>query len=231
MECVFSNDLQANSDVLEMTGDEAKHLHVLRINPNDTIEISNGKGLMATAIIEKCTKKTITCRIIDISKNKGELSSKLVLAVGILKRNSRFEFLIEKAVELGVSEFYPIKSSFSQKNTINHKRLMAKAISAMKQCKRSILPIIHEPVSFENIISIQSDFNNTILTDVNGASPFEKQITGSTIILIGSEGGFSPEELDNIKKTVPMVWNLGNRRLRTETAALLSAGVASLFLR
>lgn len=231
MECILSNDLKVDSEILEIVSHEARHLHVIRVKTNDTIEISNGKGLMATAIIEKCTKKYFTCRIINLSENKGELCYKLALAVGILKRKTRFEFLLEKAVELGISEFYPIKSSFSQKNAVNHKRLVAKAIAAMKQCKRSILPIIHEPVSFEELISIQSNFKNTILTDVDGVSPFEKQISGSTIILIGTEGGFSSDELECIKKSNPLVWNLGNRRLRTETAAIIATGVASLFLK
>jgi len=228
MECIYSKELKKEDEYIEISGDEAKHIHVLRLNIGDKLEISNGNGYIATASIHGLKKKNYVCKIENIKENKGELRFRLDLAFGILSDRNRLEFLTEKATELGVSNFFPVITQFTQKKSINQSRLEQKALAAMKQSKRSILPKISEAIVFADIIKLFGNYDHIILSDVNGKSLETDQLKGDCLALIGPEGGFSKEEVEEIKKYKPIILSLGNRRLRTETAAILTTGIISL---
>lgn len=228
MECIYSENLTEESDFIDIGGSEAKHLHVLRMQAGKTINISNGKGLLADAIIENCTKKTFRCQILNTFENKGELPNRLDIAFGKLSDRNRQEFLIEKCTELGVTNFFPLITEHSQQNRINMSRLNNKALSAMKQSRRSVLPKLFEPVKLNDLLNKMSDHDNIIITDENGKSPENTTINGSTLIFVGPEGGFSNIEIELLLGFNPILWDLGNRRLRAETAAIIAAGIASM---
>jgi len=228
MECIYSTNLQKDSEFLEITGAEAKHIHVLRLNIGDEIEISNGNGLIANSVIQSINAKVYSCRIQKIHHLRGELKFRLDVAFGLLNDRSRLEFLIEKATELGVSNLYPIITQFTQKKAINSKRLEQKALAAMKQSKRAILPSVIKASKFSCFITSLKNYDNIILTDIDGSSIDNISIKGNTIVLVGPEGGFSNEEISELKKLNPNLLSLGSRRLRTETAAILSLGLISL---
>ena len=228
MECIYSEKLTGDIDFIEISGSEAKHLHVLRMQAGNTINISNGKGLLADAIIENCSKKSFNCQILKLHKYKGELPAKLDIAFGILSDRNRQEFLIEKCTELGATNFMPLITEHSQKSRINMSRLNSKALSAMKQCKRSVLPKLFQPITLKYLLSNITDHDNIILADEKGEIPENTTLNGTTLIFTGPEGGFSKSELELINKMEPIKWNLGNRRLRAETAAIFAAGIASI---
>jgi 16S rRNA (uracil1498-N3)-methyltransferase len=228
MECIFSEELQKKAEDIVISGDEAKHLHVLRLNIGDEVEISNGAGLIATTVIQSIKNKSYICRVENITENKGELGFQLDLAFGIISDRNRLEFMIEKATELGVRNYYPVVTQFSQKKTINLSRLEQKALAAMKQSKRSVLPKISDPKTFPEIIELTENYNCIILSDVDGVHFEPGQFIGDCLVLVGPEGGFSPDEIEEIKKCDPIILSLGNRRLRTETAAILTTGLVSL---
>ncbi|MFA6571253.1 MAG: RsmE family RNA methyltransferase, partial [Bacteroidota bacterium] len=170
--------------------------------------------------INEILKNHISISTSTFTQNKGELPFRLGLAIGILENKDRFEFALEKAIELGITDFYPLLTEFTQRKNINTGRLKLKAIAAMKQCKRSILTSIHPIVKPKDITIISKEFDKIILADENGEHPKKSNII-STLVLIGPEGGFSETELQ-ILKSIPNIIsiNLGNRRLRSETAAL-----------
>jgi 16S rRNA (uracil1498-N3)-methyltransferase len=228
MECIFSKELLKESDSIEISGDEAKHLHVLRLSIGDKVEISNGSGLIATSTIQAIKDKNYICRIENITENKGELGFQLDLAFGIISDRNRLEFMIEKATELGVRNFYPVITQFSQKKTVNLSRLEQKALAAIKQSKRSVLPKISDPIIFTELIKLTENYNCIILAEVDGKPLEPDQLIGDCLVLVGAEGGFSPEEIEQIRKCDPIIVSLGNRRLRTETAAILTTGLVSL---
>ncbi|MPN46579.1 hypothetical protein SDC9_194170 [bioreactor metagenome] len=108
-------------------------------------------------------------------------------------------------------------------------RLIAKAISAIKQCKRSRLPKIHLPQTIDSLISNIDTLNyqNIFLADENGVKPqINIHNSKNSIIFVGAEGGFSEREL-NLFPTKTIKWNLGNRRLRAETAAISMLSILS----
>jgi 16S rRNA (uracil1498-N3)-methyltransferase len=231
MECIYSSDLEKNTKIIEITGDEARHLRALRSRVGDGIEISNGNGLMAIADILSDSNRIYKCRIREVCINRGELPATLDIAFGIISDRNRLEFLIEKGTETGICNFFPIVTEFTQKSTVNIDRLRAKSLAAMKQCKRAVLPYIHQVIHFAEIISRFDNYQNIILSDIHGTDISDLRIHGSTLLLVGPEGGFSDNELQKVSAYEPIVMSLGPRRLRTETAAMLTAGIVSILIK
>lgn len=236
LECLYAPELTENSTELMLKGDEARHLKVLRKREGESVALTNGKGIFAEAELLKMGRDSAELRVVKTFKNYGEPVLKIGLALGILENKDRFEFALEKCTELGIAEFFPLKSEFAQRKTINHERLETKAIAAMKQCKRSILPQIHEPKSVEELLK-NDDFELIIFADMEGESfknvfkNFLKQENSfkSALIVAGPEGGFSPKEIEMLRSDNRCVrLLLGERRLRAETAAIVSVGLVSI---
>jgi len=231
MECLFFPDLNRNHEFVLLKGNELKHARALHLQKNEFVLVTNGKGLTAETLVENFFKEELILRIVKYLENSGENILKVTLAIGVLNDRERFEFAIEKAVEMGVNEIIPLITQYSQPKQFNIKRLELKALAALKQSKRSYLPIIHSPIKVMEFIPEAKKFQNIILFDEKGNKPNIKKIDENLLILIGSEGGFSEIEinlfnsLNNIE-----VWNLCNRRLRTETAAISALSLINILL-
>ncbi|MES2766474.1 MAG: RsmE family RNA methyltransferase [Bacteroidota bacterium] len=236
LECLYAPELHENSTDLLLKGDEARHLKVLRKREGEHVALTNGKGIFAEAGLLKTGRDTAELQVLKTFKNYGEPVLKIGLALGILENKDRFEFALEKCTELGIAEFFPLKSDFVQRKQISIERLQTKAIAAMKQCKRSILPQIHEPKSVVELLK-NADYDVLIFADMEGESfknVFKKFLKEenpfkSALIIAGPEGGFSTKEIEilrNDKRCVRLL--LGERRLRAETAAIVSVGLVSV---
>lgn len=229
MECIYCPELNEGTLELVVIKDEAEHLQALRLKEGDSVLISNGKGICAESIISNIGKHNFTLRTEKILFNYGELPYHLGLAIGILSDRNRLEFALEKAIELGATDFFPLITGHTEKKFLNTSRLVNKAISAMKQCKRAKLLNIHEPIVFDNIHHISTKFNNIILAAPEGKSPEETKSLKSTLVFVGPEGGFSEKEIQYFKSIEGLIsWNLGARRLRAETAAISALSHASM---
>lgn len=220
MESIYFPDLLENDLHIVITGDEAKHLKALHIKINEQILITNGNGLTANASVESIDHSSFKFNVNNYFHNLNEPNFPVALALGILNDRNRFEFALEKAIELGITDFYPLLTKYVQKDKINEKRLLAKSIASMKQCKRSVIAKLHQPIDIENLLKF-TEFNTIILTNEDGEFPKNKQINKSVLVLVGPEGGFSENEIEFIKNDDrTLVWKLGNRRLRAETASI-----------
>lgn len=228
MECIYLPELSKNLQIIRVTDSEARHLRALRIKDNERILITNGAGLMCQASVRR-EKKDEYIAIIEhfLDENYGELPKELAIGVGILHDRERFEFILEKSVELGVSLFIPLLTDYSHKKAPNATRLQAKAIAAMKQCKRSRLPDIFEPINLQDIIKFE--FEKIILADEQGIKPILPQESKSILLLVGPEGGFSTKEIKFLSKLNIEKWRFANRRLRSETAAIFGLSFLNLF--
>lgn len=221
METLYYPELTEDMSQIKITShDELRHMKALRLKEGDNINITNGRGLTSENKIITINKNEAVLRVNKLIQNCGEFTYSLGLALGILDNKDRFEFAIEKGVELGMTDFYPLVTHFSQKKIINLSRLQAKIISAMKQCGRSVIPKIHDPVKINDLLKITDKFSNVVVADIDGNNPMDS-ITGNILCLVGPEGGFDKNELlslENDKRTIK--WNLGERRLRAETAGI-----------
>ena len=204
--------------------------HVFRLGPGDMISLLDGEGFGYHGIIEKEDDGIICGRIEKTFQHLGENKSRMIIVPALLKRD-RFEVLIEKATELGVKEIQPILTERCIKRKINMERCQKIIRSSSKQCQRSHFPIIHEPVE---IIDWLSEPKKQCFAGMIGTKDrltnfkYDKDISVS--ILIGPEGDFSNQELEQMKTAGVKLFSLGNRRLRAETAAQASLSILNELL-
>ena len=208
-----------------LSEEEAKHaLKVLRKKAGYILFVTNGKGQLGKIRILSENDKNCLVEILETySDPQLGVQTSIHLCVALTKNNDRFEWLIEKAVELGVTRVTPLITKFAERSKIRIERLEKIALSAMKQSLRSILPSIDEPTKL-NVLLDSFDPSHTLL--IAHCYPSEKLWIKdlidviNPIILIGPEGDFSPQEVELCKKHQAIDIDLGPYRLRTETAAL-----------
>jgi 16S rRNA (uracil1498-N3)-methyltransferase len=223
-----------NNIIIKLNDDEAKHaIKSLRLRKEDRIIITNGKGQIFEGIIIDDNIKNATIKIIEereITKPKYNLH----IAIAILHQAERFEWFIEKAVEIGISEITPLITQRTEKKSIKIERLQKVAISALKQSRQSYLPKINNPMLFNDFMHSLKPLNNVnkaiaacIGTNINIKNWLkENKTTNAYIILIGPEGDFSDYEINEAINNNFVPINLGNSVLRSETAGVF---VCSLF--
>ena len=224
--------ISQNSLVIE--GDEAYHLKkVLRKNSGDVIRVTDGENSLYECFIEKISKEKIECKIISNIDDTFEPKIKIHLYPALLKSRERFEFMLEKSVELGVHEIHPVISEHVVNKSANKtKRWNTISLSAMKQSQRCFLPKVNPPIDFETAIKNCATEHKLIAHEKSenlfSILPSGKKLELSAVsVFIGPEGGFSDEEISLAESYEAKVISLGKRKLRSETAAL---SVLSSFL-
>lgn len=215
-------------DQLLISGSEHQHLaRVMRKTIDEIIWVSDGKGIAYKVKITEITKENTHCTIMEKHPNFGEPQNKVSLAVGLVKA-SHWEIMLEKAVELGVHEIYPLLTQHTQTKFLKRERSEKIILSAMKQSARSLLPILHDPVSLKVFLNKRLE-QKIYICDNQDDYPMlmQGEPDKDYVILIGPEGGFSPEEIKLAKERSAEPVLLSNRRLRTETAALKALSILS----
>lgn len=225
-----SSNIDLNSNTLILEDFEHKHLiKVLRKKAGDTIIITDGQRNIFDCRIVKIAGEKVICEILDKRYNLYESDINLKLFIAPLRNNTRFEFAIEKAVELGVSsiqpvitEFTVIKSSFSKTKLDRYSKIV---ISAMGQSQRCYLPTFENAMSFEEMVKSTKDSQNKIVmyeyAESNKKSLIDKN-KKEISLLIGPEGGFSKKEIGVLIKNNWQIHSLGDRKIRAETATIVS---------
>lgn len=229
MVCFFYPSLNKHSNEIILTAEEFKHFRALRLDKQEIVAVVNGKGLAGIGYVNKIAKNSFQVNINHFVVNFGEVERNISVAVGILDNKERFEFSLEKAVELRVKDFYPLISKYTQKKEIDTERLLRKGISAIKQTGRSILPTIHPPILLKDLAKNFKNFDRVIVADLNG-NKFKPNIEwNNCLVIVGPEGGFDESETKVLKtsKNVELI-NIGEFKLRTETAVTIILGVILL---
>lgn len=225
MECLFLPELTQDTKLIDITDDEFTHLKALRLNISSKVEAINGNGLKAEIEIFEMTKKKASAKVNSMSFIEP-VQKRISLALGILDSRDRFEFALEKAIELGIYSFFPLACDNSQRKIFSKERLNAKAIAALKQCKRSYLPIISSPLSIDELLRTNKD-STFYFADMESKEKLNI-VEDNLIILIGPEGGFSEREIQLMKDSKVKGFTLGETRLRAETAAIASITLGTL---
>jgi 16S rRNA (uracil1498-N3)-methyltransferase len=206
-------------------------IRVLRMNKGDEAIITDGKGGWFTGMIENTHLKKCTIRIISSQYNFEKRNYWLTMAVAPTKNSDRMEWFLEKATEIGIDHFVPIKCSFGERKNINLARLEKIALSAMKQSLKAWLPEISEMVSFGDFIAQPFKGKKLIAHCYPGQKPHLKNVVNpgeNVLVLIGPEGDFSIEEVKLAVENGFQEISLGQSRLRTETAALVACHTVAL---
>ncbi len=227
MQLFYHPDIAADAKEASFPKDESKHIvKVLRKREGDVLDITNGTGNFFKAEITHATPSKCRVKILEVTTEKP-LNYRLHLAVAPTKLNDRYEWFLEKATEIGISEITPLICDHSERKVIKEDRYERILQSAIKQSLKAYIPKLNATQSFSEFIEAQKDENADRFIahceETNRFSLKQKLKAGTDVlILIGPEGDFSPAEIELALKTgfVPVM--LGEQRLRTETAALVA---------
>ncbi|GGD93285.1 16S rRNA (uracil(1498)-N(3))-methyltransferase [Planktosalinus lacus] len=227
MQLFYHPEAESIKQHLVFDKDESRHIvKVLRKNSGDELLLTNGKGYFFSA--EIVTANHNKCGVKLLSKElQSALPYSLHMAVAPTKLNDRFEWFLEKATEIGVSEVTPVICEHSERTKIKLERYEKIVLSAMKQSLKAYLPKINAAISFNEFIKVQSE-NNTMKCIAHCEDGIKKELKEIVVpnefytILIGPEGDFSAREIKLALKHGFQPVSLGNSRLRTETAAIVA---------
>jgi 16S rRNA (uracil1498-N3)-methyltransferase len=215
--------------------DEARHLRtVLRGDEGDEAVVVDGEGGWYRVQIDHLTSEQVVGTIVERRESVGEPEVDVTVALGLLKKRSRFETFVEKAVELGVRRIVPLRTQRTERESVREERLRSVMVAAMKQCRRSWLPPLSAPQSPEALVAASEADLGLMCHDGDEAVPLRQAVDeagalSSALVLVGPEGGFSDSEVGAAVGMGCPVVSLGGRRLRAETAGLaaLNAVVGS----
>lgn len=238
----FVRDENICGDEVRLTGDDAFHLiNVVRVKRGEKLRISTDseKNYMCEYECEENGEAVL--RITEEDVKNTELPGRIHLFQGIPKKE-RFEYVIEKVTELGVSDIIPVRMRYcvakieKEKAAEKIKRLSLKAEAAAKQSKRSVVPKISLPLDFNEALEYAGKMDLIVVPYENAQGIQELKelmnapdmLKGADIALfIGPEGGFSDDEIAALREKARIV-SLGSRILRTDTAAIMGVGLLAV---
>lgn len=221
MRASFQKDLTLQ-DSYQLRGDAAHHLvNVVRIELNEEILLLNGAGLRVKTKVSALSKKEVTLNRLEHSV--AETSFAMDLALGIPKKEA-LELTLKQAVELGFRKIYLVRSQYSQTKLPETERIMSLLVSALEQSNSSFLPEIHA-VSWNEIPA--TEYNEILMMDSQNETKKTKATKlKSALLIVGPEGGFSPEESAFLHQLPHIrIVNLPTPILRTPTAVATGAGI------
>jgi 16S rRNA (uracil1498-N3)-methyltransferase len=224
----FEENLPLSNDFI-LSEETSKHVsQVLRMKEGEEIRVTNGNGQTIIAEIVLPDKKKTKVKTIR-KEFSASSKSKISIAISLIKNTNRFEWFAEKATEIGVSAIIPMICKRSEKTHFRKDRIRSILISAMLQSQQSWLPELSEPVKFSELLKNENHEQKFIAHCLPEDKKELKEVAKnahSKIILIGPEGDFTEEEIEQAIQHNYIPVSLGDTRLRTETAGI----VATVFL-
>jgi 16S rRNA (uracil1498-N3)-methyltransferase len=231
MPAFYAPDLRPNSLAYQLPEDESKHaVRVLRLTVGDAVTLLDGQGHFYTATVADANSKRCALRITGYEAVPSRPTYTHV-AVAPTKNLDRMEWLVEKAVEVGIERLTFLRCAHSERRDLKLERLEKIAISALKQSGQAWLPQLDELVDFEKFIQ-EIDPATTFIAHLEaGERTALAQVIAAAprcCVLIGPEGDFSPAEIELALSRGVRPVTLGASRLRTETAALAAVFTAQV---
>ncbi len=237
----FVEDSQVGKDFITITGADVNHIkNVLRMKPGEDVRISSEGGHDYACRVLEVADTFVQLTILDDQIESTELANPVFLFQA-LPKGDRMEYVVQKAVELGVHEIIPVAMKYcvvkldEKKAQAKVRRWQAIAQSAAKQSKRSRVPVIRPVMDFASaaLYAMECDCRLVPYENECGMQAAAKALgsirRGESIsVMIGPEGGFAPEEIEALRDKMQVI-SLGRRILRTDTAAAVM--LAALMLR
>lgn len=230
----YISEEQITESEITITGSDVNHIrNVLRLEEGDWVVACNGQGKDYVSRIFFIDKDRVVLQVEKVQETGTELQTRITLFQGIPKKE-KMEFIIQKAVELGVYEIVPVmmkrcvvRFADEKKMAKKQERWQAIAEAAAKQCDRGIIPVVHAPVSIEEAFDMAKSLEyNMIPYELQDGIDQSREIVAhackqeSVGIFIGPEGGFEAKEVEQAVAGGIEPITLGKRILRTETAGM-----------
>lgn len=214
-----------------LNADESHHaVRVLRLSPGMEIILVNGRGGWYHTKITHPDPKACTVEITKVQSDIGKPGHDLRIAIAPTKQIDRYEWFLEKATEIGISEVIPLICEHSERKEVKTDRQMRIVIAAMKQSLKAFHPVIREPLSFRKFMKEDISGTKTIAHCQTGEKLWINEIIKPAepiTILIGPEGDFSGSEITEAIENGYIPVTLGTSRLRTETAGVVACHTVS----
>lgn len=228
MEIFYAYDVGAG--MARLSAEESAHCcRVLRRRTGDVIQVIDGAGTMYDCRLTDDNPRGAEAEILQRHEGWGSHRYDLTMAVCPTKNSDRYEWFVEKAVELGVDCIQPVIGDHSERKVLRTDRVRGIVLSATKQSLKATVPTVCEPMPVKEFIASQKDSKSLKLiaycfegeqeriSITEALSSFEGE---SVVVMIGPEGDFSPEEAAAAIEAGFVPVHLGDSRLRTETAAV-----------
>jgi 16S rRNA (uracil1498-N3)-methyltransferase len=227
----FAPDLHPDRPTYTLSEEESKHaVRVLRLAPGAPVLLVDGRGTLARTTIQDANPKRCTLAIASHELVPPRVTYTHV-AVAPTKNLDRMEWLVEKAVEVGIERLSFLRCARSERRDLKLERLEKIAVSALKQSGQAYLPQLDELTDFDKFIT-EIDPSATFIAHLEaGERTALAQVVGAAprcCVLIGPEGDFSPSEIELALSRGVRPVTLGASRLRTETAALAAVFTAQV---
>jgi len=224
----FCADLSLQSVTLEDA--EAHHaIHVLRLSVGQTLEVFDGCGTVATAVVKNVGRRAVSVDVAERSVASRSEEYPLTIAAAVPK-GDRLKWMVEKMTELGVDRYIPLLTTRSVVDPKQTKldKLQATVISACKQSRRNWLMEITEPTRFDDVLRSGTDQQSVYIAHPNieprdTSASLVNPASKSRLALIGPEGGFTPEEVEIALAAGALRLTWPGNILRIETAAIMAA--------
>ena len=223
----FTNNIVGDRATIE--ADDARHIaKSLRMRTGDSIVLCNGAGFDYRGEISAIGSDIVEVHILETMPSPGEPKAKITLYQA-LPKSDKFEFIVQKAVELGVSEIVPTLSSRcisrpDEKSMAKKiQRLNRTSLEAAKQSGRGIIPVVSPLIEFNDAINSMKHALVPILCYEGASMPLREVLCPEApqiALMIGSEGGFSEDEVNTARTAGVHIVSLGARILRCETAPI-----------
>lgn len=216
--------------------DSAHCCRVLRMKEGDEVLVVDGKGTRYRCVIVEAHPKHTSLEIVESESLPSHWGFELTLAVAPTKNADRIEWLLEKVVEMGIDRIVLLKCKRSERKIMKLERLEKVMVSAMKQSLKGVLPVLEEVASFSDFVRSVDVASQKFIGYCDDAYPRNEFVKlceagNPVVIMIGPEGDFSPEEVDEAVKNGFVPVTFGESRLRTETAALYGVAAAHVINR
>ena len=221
---------ELEKDVVVLPSEESHHLaRVLRVQPGQEITLFDGRGNVADAVIETVGKSSV--EVVVSNRWKVPPPAVQIDLIQAVPKPDRWELVMQKAVELGASNIYPILTQYTEfkPNEKKMARWQKIVLSAAQQCEVRWLPKLHPLEKMAAILPFLANYDLVLIGSLyEGTKPFrEVSMEGiaNVALLIGPEGDFTPDEVEAAVAAGAIPVSFGDRILRTETAAIFGLSV------
>lgn len=196
--------------------------NVFRLKKGDSVIVFDGSGSDYECSLVENDGKSVTLRVVSAARSRYMPARKVFLYAALVKKDN-FEFIVEKATELGVTDIVPVLAERSEKKGLNEGRLRKILVEASEQSGRGDVPEVHPIADLQGALSRVAEGAQVIAFHTEGEAFTGEDLDGVEVpaaVFIGPEGGWSPDEIDLFHKNDVAVRCLGSQVLRAETAVV-----------
>lgn len=215
--------LQSSQGLTALNDEVRKHaVTVLRMQNGDRLMLMDGKGCSAEAVIVEADKKKL---VVDLDEKVFHPvpPKKMVLGISLLKNTSRFEWMLEKVTEIGITEIIPLLAERTERQHFREERFQQILVSACLQSGQYHFPVLHQPIKFTALFNADLPAAKFIAHCMEEDKPQLAGQSEDSILLIGPEGDFTADEVVLALQHHFKPVSLGESRLRTETAGIVGS--------